>query len=160
MKLGIIIIFHNNETEIDKAFFIKQIQLSETIELCLVDNESKDGTLNVLNDIKEACATQVSVIEIKKKASEEAAKRAGARYMFNQFNLKHIGFINATNFIVEDSEHLNVIIEKFYKNKEAIIKFNRLTIEQQEVKQTLFKRIFSVVDYLKKINNSPQLNYQ
>jgi len=159
MKIGIIIIFHNNEAEIDKAFFIEQINLSETIELCLVDNESKDDTLNVLKEIKESCSSQVSVVEIKKKVSEDVAKRAGARYMVNQFNLKHLGFVNVTNFKAEDKKHLNMVIEEFYTNKEALIKFNHQTLEQQEVKQTLFKRIFSVVDYLKKTNNSFYLNY-
>lgn len=93
MKIGVIIIFKNNYDAIDKDFIIHQINASKRIEFCLVDNDSEDNTIAQLNDIKEICTTKVSVLEIKKWPSEVTAKRAGARYMFNQFNLKHIGFL-------------------------------------------------------------------
>jgi len=153
MRIGIIIIFYNNATQIDKNFFIAQIKDFESIELCLVDNNSKDDTLNVLQEIKEESASRVSVIEIKKKTTENAAKRAGARYMFNQFNLRHTGFINV-NEIHQKGEVLNSLVRSVYDNKEAIIDENLKTIAKQDVKQTLFKSVFSVVDYLKIINSN------
>jgi GT2 family glycosyltransferase len=157
MKIGIIVIFNNNEDQIDKRFFIKQINASETIELCLVDNESKDKTLRLLKDIKEACLSNVSVVEIKKHSSEEAAKRAGARYMFNQFNLKHIGYINVNSILTND-EDLNTLIESVCTNQEFIRDLNLRIIENQEVKQTLFKSIFSIVEYLNKLNTNNTFN--
>ncbi|WP_299120296.1 glycosyltransferase [uncultured Winogradskyella sp.] len=157
MKIGIIIIFNNNEEQIEKRFFMEQINACDTIELCLVDNNSKDQTLQLLQDIKEACPARVSVVEIKKYSSEDAAKKAGARYMFNQFDLKHIGFINV-NAAHQKSETLNMLIESICKNHESIIDVNLRIIENQEIKQTLFKNVFSVVDYLKKVKTNNNLN--
>ncbi|WP_296311119.1 glycosyltransferase [Winogradskyella sp. UBA3174] len=157
MKIGIIIIFNNNEAQFEKCFFIEQINAFKTIELCLVDNNSKDKTLQLLKDVKEACSSQVSIVEIKKHSSEDAAKRAGARYLFSQFNLRHIGFINVNASHIK-GEHLNTLIEDVCKNQEFIINFNIETIKGQEVKQTLFKNIFSVVDYLKSIKTHTNFN--
>ena len=154
MKIGIIIIFHNNEADIDTLFFINQIKASEHIEFCFVDNESKDATLPLLEDIKDACATNVSLIEIKRNISETAANRAGARYMFNEFNLKHIGFLNTTA-VKDQGVELNALIESFCHHKDKIIDFNLHKIKTQEVKKTLFKRVFSVLDYLNYIH--PQI---
>jgi hypothetical protein len=150
-------IFHNNEAQIDKDFLVEQINASETIELCFVDNDSRDKTLTLLQDIKEACASHVSIVEIKKNTSEDAAKRAGARFMFNQFNLKHIGFLNVTE-LHEKGQQLSTIIENLFLNKVALIDLNLKTIEQQDIKQTLFKSIFSLVDYLKNINTTHTIN--
>ena len=44
MKIGIIILFRNNEKEIDKDFLIKYSRKIKRIELCFVNNESKDST--------------------------------------------------------------------------------------------------------------------
>ncbi|MFK7834090.1 MAG: family 2 glycosyl transferase [Winogradskyella sp.] len=153
MKIGIIIICHNNEAQIDKEFLTEQINASATIELCFVDNDSSDSTLTLLKDVKEVCASHFSIVEIKKKTSEVAAKRAGARYMFNQFNLKHIGFVNVTE-LRNKGLQLSTIIENLCSNKAELIDLNLKTIEQQDVKQTLFKSVFSLVDYLKNINKT------
>ncbi|NRR90111.1 glycosyltransferase [Winogradskyella undariae] len=153
MKIGIIIIFHNNETDIDKSFFIDQIKSSEHIEICFVDNESKDETLNHLDDIKEVCPDKVSVIEIKRNVSEIAATKAGARYMFNEFNLKHIGYVNA-NALKRNGLILSTLIKRFCTHKDVIIDFNLKIIKDQEIKKTLFKSVFSVVEYLQHIEKS------
>ena len=157
MYIGIIIIFNNNEHQIEKQFIIEQVNLCDNIEVCLVDNFSKDNTLEVLKEIKDACPLKVSVVEIKKYSSEQAAKKAGARFMFNQFNLKHIGFINVSA-LHNKNQHLNPLIETMCKNRDFIIDYNQKTIRQREVKQTLFKNIFSVVEYLKNIKSSPNYN--
>jgi predicted glycosyltransferase involved in capsule biosynthesis len=157
MKIGIIIIFDNNEELIEKHFVIEQIKSCETMELCLVDNNSKDKTLQLLKDIKEACPSRISVVQIKKFSSEGAAKRAGARYMFNQFDLRHIGFINV-NDIHKNGETLNELIKNLYENQELIINTNVKVIENQDIKQTLFKSIFSVAEYLKRIKTNTNFN--
>jgi glycosyltransferase involved in cell wall biosynthesis len=157
MKIGIIMIFHNNEAQIDKDILVEQINYFETIELCLVDNDSKDQTLSLLQDIKDVSTSDVSIVEIKKNTSEDAAKRAGARYMFNQFNLKHIGFVNVTE-LHEEGQQLNTLVEDLCLNKVALIDLNLKIIEEQDIKQTLFKNIFSLVDYLKNINRNHTIN--
>jgi hypothetical protein len=44
MKTGIIIIFHDYEKKLDINYFISQINDSEDLEICLVNNYSKDNT--------------------------------------------------------------------------------------------------------------------
>ncbi len=156
MKIGVIIIFRDNELQIEKQFFIEQINEYDTIEFCLVDNNSNDKTLLLLKEIKETCSTQVSVVEIKKQNSIEAAKKAGARYMFNQFNLKHIGFVDANS--MQQGHTLNMLIATIYRNKESIIDTNLKAIEDHKIKQTLFKSIFSIVDYLQNIKRKTNFN--
>ncbi|EDP71261.1 hypothetical protein FBALC1_02217 [Flavobacteriales bacterium ALC-1] len=157
MKIGIIIIFHNNETQIDKDFLIEQINAFETIELCFVDNDSKDQTLNLLQEIRESCISHVSIVEVKKNTSEDAAKRAGARYMYNQFNLKHIGFVNVAE-LHKKGQQLSSIIKNLSLNKIEVIDLNSRIIEEQDVKRTFFKSIFSLVDYLKNIKTNNTTN--
>ena len=89
MKIGIIIIFYNNENDIDKDLFSKQIKKTQNIKFCLVNNCSKDKTYQILKEIKEECDSIVSIVNVKKIGSETSAKRAGARYMINQFELKY-----------------------------------------------------------------------
>ncbi|NRD19214.1 glycosyltransferase [Winogradskyella eckloniae] len=157
MKLGIIIIFYNNGAQIDKKFFREYIKSNHNVELCLVDNNSSDNTLSQLEEIKEWSLSRVSVIEIKKKTTENAAKKAGARYMFNQFNLKHIGFISV-NTIYKNGDSLNSVVQSVCENYESIIDENLKTIAKQDIKQTLFKSIFSVVEYLKIIKSKTNIN--
>lgn len=156
MKIGVIIIFHDNELHIEKRFLTEQINECNTIEFCLVDNNSKDKTLQLLMEIKETCSAHVSVVEIKKQNTVEAAKKAGARYMFNEFNLRHIGFVDANS--IRQGHTLNMIIASIYRNKESIIDTNLKIIENQKIKQTLFKSIFSVVEYLQNIKRNTNFN--
>ncbi|MDO6596010.1 family 2 glycosyl transferase [Oceanihabitans sp. 2_MG-2023] len=161
MKIGIIIIFHNNENEIDTSFFIEQIKKTPNIELCLVNNDSKDCTYSLLNEIKEAC-NNVSVVNIKKFKSDIAAVKAGARFMFNAFNLKHLGYVSI-NMLNIKYYGLNGLIRVIIENQEVILNYNIKKIKTYEIKQTLFQSLFSVIDYLKKIQtNNPfiQLQYQ
>ena len=150
MKVGIVIIFYNNEEQIGKHFFIEQINASETIEFCLIDNNSKDRTLQLLEEIKHACTSQLSIVEIKKNIPKNLAIKAGVRYMLNHFNLKHIGFINI-NSICQKEEHLNTLIESMCENQEYIIEYNTKMIEKRQKHKTLSQSVFSVADYLEEI---------
>ena len=150
MKIGIIIIFNNNEKDIDTDFFIKQIEQSFNLELCFVNNDSNDNTQLLLNEIKENCSN-VSVVNIKKNTSDVSAVRAGARFMFSQFNLKHIGYVN-TNVLENKTNKLNSLIKTITKNQDSILKHNIEVLKKQVVKPTLYQSLFSVVEYLKSLN--------
>ncbi|WP_299886006.1 glycosyltransferase [uncultured Lacinutrix sp.] len=156
MKIGIIIIFYNNIKDIDKSLFINQAKQAIEIEFCLVNNNSTDNTYVILKEIKEACKN-VSLVNIKKSKPDLAAVRAGARYMFNEFNFKHIGYVNAN---VLNAKHIDInnLIKTVNENQDVILKHNIEILEKQEVKRTLFQSIFSVLDYLKdiQINNKFQ----
>ncbi|WP_347924044.1 glycosyltransferase family A protein [Pontimicrobium sp. SW4] len=145
MKIGIIIIFHNHEKEIDRSFIIKHIKRVNNIEFCLVNNDSKDNTYNILKEIKEACEN-VSVVNIKTYKPNIPAVKAGARYMFSQYRLDYLGYVNAN--LLNCQEALNNVILGIEKNKEAIANFNSKGTQQDEIKKILYKKFFSVVDYL------------
>ncbi len=147
MKTGIIIIFHNYEKKIDKDFFIKHSNNASTIEFCLVNNDSKDFTYSALKEIKEHC-NNVSVVDVKKFKSETSAIRAGARYMINQFNINHIGYVNA-NLLNNKNEELNDIIKAINKNQDFINNIDNSVHQKRKNKKTLFQSLFSLLDYLK-----------
>lgn len=150
MKTGIIIIFHNNAKEIDTSFFIEQINQSLNLELCLVNNDSKDETNHLLNTIKASCSN-VSVVNIRKFTSDNAAVKAGARYMYNAFELNHLGYVSI-NMLNIKYHGLNGLMKMICKNQELILNYNYKNLKR---KQTLKQRLFSVTDYLKqlKVNN-------
>lgn len=148
MNIGVIIIFHNNEIDINPKEFVKHIDAADHIKICFVDNESKDETLEKLLEIKDISANKVSIVQIKKKVSKEAAKRAGARFMFNDFNLNHLGFID-TSVLIEHNYNLNKIVASLCEKKDEIIAFDKKNKSEQRTKSTLFKSVFSVLDYFK-----------
>ena len=156
MKTGIIIIFHNNEKEMDTDYFIEQIQQTRNLELCLVNNDSKDNTYDLLRDVKDEC-DNVSVVNVKKFKSDMAAVKAGARYMFSEFDLKHLGYVS-TNMLNIKYHGLNGLIEAISENQDAILNYKIKTLKK---KQTLFQSLFSLLDYLKKIReNNTFINVQ
>lgn len=159
MKIGIIIIFHNNEKDIDKRFFIEHINNSKNIILCLVNNCSKDNTYQLLKEIKEASKTNLSIVNIKKFKSDVAAVRAGARYMSNKYNLNHLGYVSA-NLLNLKRYELNGLIKSICENQHDILKYNIEALENQEIKLTMFQSLFSVIEYLKKLKVENQFtNY-
>jgi hypothetical protein len=145
MKAGIIIIFQNCEKEIDKYFFIEHLTNLKEIKLCLVNNSSKDNTYHVLKEISEACKN-VSVVNIKKIKSQISAVRAGARYMFNQFNITQLSYV--LNLLQYD---LNDFVECISHNQEVIVNYH-LYKSGNETKQTLFRGLYSAKDYLEELN--------
>ena len=161
MKTGIIIIFHNNEKEIDTSFFIEQIKQTKNLELCLVNNDSKDNTYQLLKEITEAC-NNVSVVNIKKFKPDNSAVRSGARFMFNKFDLKHLGYVT-TNLLNIRYHGLNGLIKAINENEEFILDYNQNSVKKHKMKQTLFQSLFSVIGYLKNLkieNKFINLQYQ
>jgi GT2 family glycosyltransferase len=149
MKTGIIIICYNNENDIDIGHCLKYLNRVKDIEICLVNNNSKDNTYNILKEIKEYCG-HISVVDIKKFKSDNSAVRAGARFMSSKFNLKHIGFIN-TNMISKYQD-LSLLIKVISVNQVDILKYNESFLNKKGIKLTMFQSLFPVIEYLTKIN--------
>ena len=154
MKTGIIIIFHNNEKEIDISFFINEIKQTKNLELCLVNNNSKDNTYNHLKQISEEC-NNVSVVNIKKFKSDISAVKAGARFMSNNFNLNSLGYIS-TNLLKTNYKGLNSLIKAIKENQELINNYNIEVTKKQNIRLSLFHSLFSVIEYLKKLKVNNQ----
>ena len=150
MKIGVIIIFHNNEKDIDTEFFIEYLNQTKNLELCLVNNASRDNTYQLLKEIKESSETTVSLVDIKKFKSDVSAVRSGSRFMFNQFDLQHIGYIS-TNLINSKSYSIKSLIKSMSKNQNIILEYNISIMKKKEIKQTLFQSVFSIIEYLEKL---------
>ncbi|MBT8270680.1 MAG: family 2 glycosyl transferase [Bacteroidia bacterium] len=155
MKLGIIFICHNNEGDIDPGVFIEHLQQAETLELCLVNNDSRDNTYGILQEIKDACKN-VSIVNIKKFKTDNSAVRAGARFMFNNFDRIHIGYVNILEFS-DKGLTVNDLFKTLCENRDDILDCHLAILEQREIKQTLFQNIFSAIEYLNKIEADIQL---
>jgi glycosyltransferase involved in cell wall biosynthesis len=147
MKTGIIIICYNNEYKIDKDLCIKYINNVQDVEFCLVNNNSEDNTYEILKDISETCKN-VSVVNINKYKNSTSAVRAGARFMFNEYNLKQLGFITTNTF--SKYENLSMLIKVIDENQKDISKYDLKILNAKETKLTLFQSLFPVMDYLAK----------
>lgn len=157
MKTGIIFIFHNYQKDIDVNFFVNYFTRLESIEFCLVNNNSKDDTYLILKEIKDVCKN-VSIVNMKKFKSDISAVKAGARYMNNSFKIKHLGYVNS-NLLNKQYQGLNTIIKTIYMNQDRIIKYDKKVLKSYSKKKTLFQKLFSVIDYLKKIEIEKQVDY-
>ncbi len=157
MKLGIIIICYDNEYDIDINHCVELLHKIKDIEICLVNNNSQDRTLDVLKEIKERCKN-VSVVDMKKFKSGNSAIKAGARYMSSQFNLKHLGFVDAKK--INEYQDLCLVIKDIKEHQKDISDYDQSFLNKKGIKLTMFQSLFSVMDYLMKINIENQYNNQ
>lgn len=161
VKTGIILVFHNYEKEMDINLFLNCCNNAKSIQFCLVNNDSKDNTYSMLKAVKESCEN-VSIVNIKKFKSDISAVKAGARYMYNNFKLNHIGYVNL-NLINRRYQSLDNVIYKIVEHQDSIIKYDQAILKSHPMKRTLFQKLFSVVDYLKRIEierEMHQIQYQ
>ena len=70
MKIGVIILFFNNEKEIDSIQFKNIFNQIKNMEVCFVNNGSKDNTLQMLKFIKDENNANIHLLDIKKKYRE------------------------------------------------------------------------------------------
>jgi len=148
MNIGIIIIFHNNATDIDKLLLKGLLDLKDSAQLCLINNASKDNTLEKLQELNDASELVYTILDIKQNKGNVAAIKAGARYLFNQKELRYVGFIN-----IEDGNSMQFLFEflSATKNyKDLIVQYNIDHLKNNKMQRTLFKNIFSIVDCLSK----------
>jgi GT2 family glycosyltransferase len=152
MKVGIIIVCYNNELDIDIKECTKHLKEIKDVVFCFVNNNSQDNTYDALKEINTACKN-VSVINISKKKSDTAAVRAGARFMTNQFNLKHLGFVPSNKIIKYGS--LSVLIKEIRNNQFDISSINPYKENDKGVKLTFFQSLFPILEHLEKqlVNN-------
>jgi len=151
MKVGIIIVFNSIENSSFKEELINTINSLCDVSFCLVNNERNEKTDCYLNDISDRCEN-TSVINIRRSKSVNSAIRAGARFMFNHYNLKHLGYINDLT-----SNELIEVIRSFKSNQHKIIDLVVNAQREKVVKQTLFQSLFSVANYIDKLNNKSYL---
>jgi len=149
MKLGIIFIFRNSCKYIDQQYLIKNLNKAENLEICFVDNCSTDETYQILKSVKDS-GKNISLVNIKKLKTDDSAVRAGARFMFNNFDINHIGFVTTKQI---NHESFNDLIKEICKNHEAILSYNQMIVREQKIRKTLFQKLFSVDGHIKAIKS-------
>jgi glycosyltransferase involved in cell wall biosynthesis len=90
MKIGILIVFRNNEKEIEISQFIRLFTKKKHQEICFVNNGSTDQTLKILKEIKEEVTIPISIVDVKKDRGHNAAVKAGIRYLSNKNDLPYL----------------------------------------------------------------------
>ncbi|OEK08167.1 hypothetical protein A8C32_01515 [Flavivirga aquatica] len=158
MKIGIIIIFYNNALDINENLF-EGVSKLEKIQLCLVNNGSKDETLEKLQELIEVYELKNSIVDIKQNKGNDMAIKAGVRYLFNENNLKHIGYININKF--NKTMSLFELLKAMQNHNDLIIQHKIRGTKKCQKQKSLAKNIFSIMEYLSHLNiklESTQVN--
>lgn len=150
MKIGILIVFFNNEKDIDVNLINSLLTIDAQSQICLINNGSKDATLENLLELKEHLQS-LYVLDIKRNKGNEAAIKAGARFLINRFNLKQIGYINVEK--KNDFKSLNVMLQAVDKINERLISYNLQANTNKQMRRILLKNIFSIIEYVKRLEN-------
>ena len=152
MKLGIIIIFHNNAEDVNKAAIVSILNEMNNVQFCFVNNASRDKTLDMLRQIKEDCP-RVSIVDIKKYASELLAIKAGARFLNSSLELHSLGYVNVENFKNEKFK-LTALLSDVQRNIEYFQDTEQLLKRNGNTKKPILKISFSVIDYLNYLDSN------
>lgn len=145
MYTGLIIVFDTFENEALKDSFIASINAIADVEICLVCNSSSEQDFEILTEIADQC-NNTYVINTKRRKPNTSSVRAGARFMYNQFNLKYLGFI-----VGIDNSKILEAMQGYIKHQEEIVALNKIKKEKKAYKPTLFQSLFSITEYLSKI---------
>ncbi len=142
MKKGIVILFHDNASDVDKDYFTKKMDYAKNLQICLVDNNSKDETYQVLSEIAEDCEN-VSIVNVKKHKTDISAARAGVRFLSNKYNLSEIAYI-CYDLLPSNQRGLDEFFKLLIENQHSSLnpKFNY--VENGKSKKTLFQSLFSL----------------
>jgi glycosyltransferase involved in cell wall biosynthesis len=139
MKKGIVIVFSEDENRINKDE-LRNLSNTKNTELCLVNNGSKDNTLEVLNEVKDNLeSTSISIIDIKKNIRTIAAVKAGSRYLFSIADLSYIVYLKS-NILSYFKNRQFEILKKI--ENEFVINFLK------EANSKNIKKFFSSKDFL------------
>ncbi|WP_281755371.1 glycosyltransferase [Neptunitalea chrysea] len=120
MKTGIIIPCYNVGRELDVNSFIKFVEANKEYHICFVNNGSKDNTLQLFYNLQMLDNLNFSIVDVKRRVSNENAVRAGVRFLYNQSNVPVNGYI-----VLEFSNDLESVLKKqnIVDNSNELYKF-------------------------------------
>ncbi|AXG68827.1 N-glycosyltransferase [Kordia sp. SMS9] len=136
MKIGILIIFRNDENIIDVQKFIELFSQNVKLNVCLVNNESTDNTFALLKEIQEEAELSISVIDVKKNRGHDAAVKAGIRYLNSAHDLPFI--LCLKTYVSEDFLTLEKVFASIQQEKGIV------TGLFQKTKRIVQKNVFSL----------------
>ncbi|MCH2194225.1 glycosyltransferase [Kordia sp.] len=136
MKIGILIIFRNDEKVIDVQRLIALFSDKQKLDVCFVNNGSTDKTLELLKEIQEDSSISVSIIDVKKNRGYEAAIKAGIRYLASKNELPYI--LCLKQYTSQDYNTLEKVFRVVQQEKDIVMDLFSKT------KRMAHKNVFSL----------------
>ena len=149
MYVGLIIVFTAFEDEKLKEYLIASLNTITNARICLVCNDNDEEVLEILSEIARDCAN-TNVVSTKRNKSTHSSIRAGARYLSNQLNLKHVGFI-----VDLDSFKIVEVVKEYIQHQKEIVTLHKIEQENKAFKPTFYQSLFPIPKYLEKIVSNP-----
>ena len=147
MKTGVIIIFKLEIDDLLKGRLRELFNINSNIKFCLLNKTNNEEIQYFLSNIADQFEN-VSFVSLGKIKMNVSAKRAGARFMSNEFNLNLLGYI-----VQEQNIDFIKIIESFIK-KQTEIDTNKIKKKiTRRGQQILTRKILSIQDFVKNTNN-------
>ncbi|MFY0712685.1 hypothetical protein J1D01_03340 [Seonamhaeicola sp. NFXS20] len=146
--VGIILIFYNNEKNLNLNVLTQVLNEASKLHFCLVNNGSSDKTLELLESIKYNCTNQINVLDVKKNKGELMALKSATRYLNSTLNLKFIGYV-----AIENLKGVDVLKKLLGLKPNFYNEINTSFLVKPKSNSVLVKNVFSIIDYLKKVLN-------
>lgn len=141
MKTGIIIPCYNEEKRLDQDAFVNFIKEHSDYHLCFVNDGSKDNTLGVLQSMKEAVPTRISIVDVKKNSGKATAVRAGARFLYNLEYISNIGFIDAD--LSTDFRDFKDLVKTLEREDKLVVFGSRNSGGKGKIERNFLRGLFS-----------------
>ena len=140
MNSGVIIIFSNNEKEINDLDKENLLSIN-TNKVCFVNNASTDNTLNLLNNIKFTSDNNISILDIKHDKGVKSALKSGARLLLSESEFDFIVYLQSDML-----EYLEVLKGCLVNFEEKNQDYN---LVPKRFKRNVLKNVFSIDELLK-----------
>lgn len=140
MNSGVIIIFSNNEKEINDLDKENLLSIN-TNKVCFVNNASTDNTLNLLNNIKFTSDNNISILDIKHDKGVKSALKSGARLLLSESEFDFIVYLQSN--MLKYLEVLKGCLINFEEKKQD---YNSLPTRS---KRNVLNNVFSIDELLK-----------
>lgn len=147
MTIGIILVFNNSVKTLHRKTLENLLRKVKMLPICFVNNGSDDETLRLLKSIKIDTESDVLLLDIKRNTSTKAAVKAGARCLFNAFDLDYTGYLVVNSQVTYKS--VNNFISALKVHKDFVDEYNiNRTYNKKSYGRIWFRNIFSIIHYL------------
>ena len=141
MNSGVIIIFSNNEKDINDLYKENLLSINAN-KVCFVNNASTDNTLNLLNNIKFESKNNISILDIKHNKGVKSALKSGARLLLSESEFDFIVYLQSNML-----EYLDVLKEYLINFEENKQNYDSLPTRSN---RNVLNNVFSIDELLKK----------
>jgi glycosyltransferase involved in cell wall biosynthesis len=94
-RYAIVVPCYNEAERLPFSNFLDFAQKHPEVQLCFVNDGSKDKTLEVLNALKAKCPGNISVYSMDQNGGKAEAVRQGMLYTYRHFKVELLGFLDA-----------------------------------------------------------------